>query len=172
MTPDRIAVIVGAVLAVFLQIALAPYIVILSAMPNFIAVFAVIVAVSRPHSFGAALPFVLGLVYDLATGGPVGAMAFSLTLFSYLTARLFSTFENDTLFMPIAMLAMGLFLVEVSYGGVLTLFGYSAGFLEALAYRAIPCFIYDIVLGVILFLFTTRFFRPSTTIHHDVAQFR
>ena len=45
MTPDRIAIVVGAALALLLQIALAPYIAIGYAMPNFVAVFAVIVAV-------------------------------------------------------------------------------------------------------------------------------
>ena len=172
MTPDRIAVVVGAVLAVILQIALAPYIAVFSAAPNFIAVFTLVVAVSRPHAFGAVLPFALGLLYDLVTGGPVGVMAFSLTAFSYLIARLFASLENDTLFMPIAMMALGLFLVELSYGMFLMLFGYNAGLLEALAYRVAPCFVYDMVIAVILYLLTTRFFRQSGSIHHDITQLR
>ncbi len=172
MTPDRIAVIVGAVLALFLQLVLAPYITILSAMPNFVVIFTLIVAVSRPHSFGALLPFVLGLLYDLLTGGPVGVMAFSLTAFSYLVARLFASLENDTLFMPLAMMALGIFLVELAYGMLLTLFGYNAGLFEAISYRVAPCFVYDLVLGVILYLFTTRFFRTSGAIHHDITQLR
>ena len=143
ITPDRIALVVGAVLAVFLQVALAPYIAIGPAMPNFIVIFAVIAAVSRPHVFGALLPFAMGLAFDLISGGPVGAMAFSLTAFSYLVARLFASLENDTLFMPLAMMALGLFLVELAYGIFLMLFGYNAGLFEALAYRVVPCFIYD-----------------------------
>ena len=172
MTPDRIAVVVGAVLAVILQIALAPYIAIMSAQPNFIIIFTLIVAVSRPQAFGAGLPFVMGLVYDLACGGPVGAMAFTLTAFSFLVARLFTAFDNDTLFMPLAMLALGAFLVEVAYGFFLLMLGYNAGLLQAMAYRAVPCFAYDLVLGIILYLFTTRFFRQSTTGRLDVLQLR
>lgn len=172
IAPDRIAIVVGAILAVFLQVALAPYIAILAAMPNFIVIFALIVAVSRPFAYGAVLPFVLGLVFDLASGGPVGAMAFSLTAFSYLVARLFSSLDNDTLFMPLAMLALGLFLVEFAYGMFLLMFGYSAGLLEAIAYRVAPCFVYDLVIAVILYLFTSRFFRQQGSIHHDVMQFR
>ncbi len=172
MTPDRIAVIVGAVLAVFLQVTLAPNIAILSAVPNIIVVYVLVVAVSRPQAFGAVLPFVMGLLYDLMCGGPVGAMAFSLTAFSYLVARLFSSLENDTLFMPLVMLALGAILIETSYGLFLLLFGYNAGFFEALAYRIVPCFVYDLVLAVLLFLVATRFFRPSSTAHHDVMRFR
>ena len=172
ITPDRIAVIVGAVLAVFLQIALAPYIAVFSAMPNFIAIFVLLVAVARPHSFGAALPFVLGLVYDFATGGPIGAMAFSLTAFSYVIARLYSSLENDTLFMPLVMLALGTFLVELSYGTFCMLFGYNAGLAEALVYRVVPCFVYDLVIAVILYLFTSRFLRQSGAVHHDITQLR
>ncbi len=172
LTPDRIAIIVGAALAVLLQIALAPYIAIASAMPNFIVVFALIVAVSRPHSYGAFLPFVLGLLYDLVTGGPVGIMAFSLTAFSFLIARLFASLENDTLFMPLAMLALGIFVIELSYGMFLMLFGYNTGFFEAIAYRVAPCFVYDLVIAVILYLFTSRFFRQSGTGRFDVMQLR
>lgn len=172
MTPDRIAIIVGAVLAVILQFALAPYIAIASAMPNFMLAFVLIVAVSRPHSFSAVLPFVLGLLYDLMTGGPVGAMAFSLTAFSYLTARLYALFENDTLFMPLAMLALGALLVELSYGVFLLMFGYNAGLFEALAYRTFPCFVYDLVVSVVLYLFTSRFFRQSGTTRHSITQLR
>lgn len=172
LTPDRIAIIVGAVLSAFLQIALAPNIAVLSAMPNFIVAFVLIVAVSRPHVFGAGLPFAMGLVYDLVTGGPVGAMAFSLTVFSFLIARLFSSLENDTLFMPLAMLALGSFLVELSYGMFLLMFGFNAGMLEAFAYRVVPCFVYDLVIAVVFYLFTTRFFRQSSTANHGVIQMR
>lgn len=172
MTSDRLAIIVGAVLAVFLQLVLAPYITILSAMPNFIVVFAMIVAASRPNSYSAVLPFVLGLLYDLLTGGPVGAMAFSLTAFSYLVARLLSSLDNDTLFMPIVLMALGMLLVELAYGGFLVLLGYNVGFFQALAYRIAPCFVYNLVLGIILYMLTTRLFRQAGTIHHDITQLR
>ena len=172
MGPDRIAVLVGAALAVLLQIALAPYIAIGPAMPNFIVVFTILVAVSRPHAYGAVLPFVLGLLFDLFSGGPVGAMAFVLTAFSFLIARLYSSLENDTLFMPLAMMALGLLLVELAYGLFLMMFGYSAGLFEALAYRVAPCFAYDLVIAVILYLFTSRFLRQSGTAHHNITQLR
>ena len=172
VTPDRIALIVGAVLAVFLQIALAPYIAIGSAMPNFIVIFAVIAAVSRPHTYGALLPFVLGLVFDFAAGGPVGAMAFSLTAFSCLISRIYASLENDTLFMPLAIMVLGLFLVELSYGVFLMLFGYNAGLFEALAYRVIPCFVYDLVLGVVMYLFLSRFLRQTGSVRHNITQLR
>lgn len=169
MTPDRIAVVVGAVLAVILQIALAPYIAIGPAVPNFVVAFALVVAVSRPQSYSAVLPFVLGLVYDLTCGGPVGAMAFSLTAFSFLVARLHASFDNDTLFMPLAMIVLGSLLVEFSYGMFLLMFGYNAGFFEALAYRIVPCFVYDVVVGVILYLLTSRFFRQSLSMNHNIG---
>lgn len=172
MTPDRIAIIVGAALAILLQIALAPYIAIMSAMPNFVIVFVMIVAVSRPYSYGAALPFVLGLLYDLTAGGPVGAMAFSLTAFSYVTARLYVAFENDTLFMPLAMIGLGSLATELSYGLFLMLNGYNASLFEAIAYQVVPCFAYDLVIGVILYLFTSRFFRQSGSARGDIIQFR
>lgn len=172
LSPDRVAVIVGAVLAVLLQLVLAPYLRLFGAMPNFVIVYTMIVAVSRPQAFGPAMPFVLGLVFDLACGGPVGAMAFSLTLFSYLASKVFSVVDNDTLFMPIAVMGLGMLLTELSYGIFLLLFGYAADLVAAIGYRVLPCFVFDLVIGVILYLLTTRLFRQSGAGHHDVISLR
>lgn len=172
MTADRAIVIAGAVVAVLLQVVLAPYISIGFAVPDFIAVFALLVAVTRPHSFGAVLPFVLGLACDLLTGGPLGVMAFSLTAFSFLTARLLSVLDNDTLFMPLALLALGLLLVELSYGMFLLLFGYNAGIAGVLAYRIVPCFAYDLVLAVVLYPLAARFFKQSGPVNSNITLLR
>ena len=172
MMPDRIAVIVGACLAVILQIALAPYIAISFAMPNFIAVYTMVVAVSRPHTFGAVLPFTLGLLYDLTTGGAVGAMALSLTVCSFMAARIFSSLENDTLFMPLVTLALGLLLVEFFYGLLVMLLGSPIGFFEAIAFRIFPCFLYDFAVGVIAYLLAARFLRSGGSPRHDLMQLR
>ena len=169
---QRLFVIAGAVVAVVLQIVVAPYIAIMSAIPNFVAVFAVVVAVASPRSYGCVLPFVMGLAYDLFSGGPVGAMAFSLTLFTYLLARYYEHVGNDSLFMALAFIALGLLVVELSYGVFLMLFGYNASLFEALAYRVAPCFLYDVVVAFILFPFVGRFVQPAGVTRTDITQLR
>ena len=169
---QRLFVIVGAVVAVLLQLLVAPYITVFSAMPNFVAVFAVIVAVANPPSYGCLLPFVLGLAYDLMGGGPVGAMAFSLTLFTYLLARYAERAGNDSLFMSLAFIALGLLLIELTYAVFLLLLGYNANPFEALAYRVAPCFVYDLVIGFVLFILIGRFFQPTGVVRADITQLR
>ena len=172
MTQERIFMIVGAVLAVLLQIILAPYIGLFGVVPNILVAYTLVVAVSSPQSFGCVMPFLLGLFFDLFTGGPVGAMAFSLMLFSVIAARVFDTVNNDTAFMTLFVLGAATLLVELSYGMFLMLFGYPAGLFEAIAYRVFPCFIYDLVIGFILYPLARRFLVPVGVARTELTQLR
>lgn len=172
MTTERIFVVAGAVVAVLLQLLVAPYIAISFAIPNFIVAFTMAIAIVRPHSFGCVLPFVLGLSFDLMGGGPVGAMAFSLTLFSYVLARYFGSVGNDSVVMAIAFMALGLLLVELSYGVFLLMFGYNANMFDALAYRIAPCFMYDLVIALVLYPIAKRFIQPAGVTRTDITQLR
>lgn len=169
---SRIFVIASCVAAIVVQLVAAPYIVVFGVVPNFIVALVVALALAHPSAFGPLLPFVMGLVFDLATGGPVGAMAFSLTLFSYLIARYFEHLGNDSVFMAVAFVALAVLLVELSYGVFLMLFGYQAGFVEVLAYRVAPCFVYDTVLAMLLFFVARRFVSPRGVMRADITQLR
>ena len=118
VTRDGIAVAVGAVIAVLLQIVVAPNIALFGAMPNFVVAYALLVAIVRPATAGPVMPFVLGLVFDLVSGGPVGAMAFLLVLMTFLAARAFAVLDNDTLFMPVTIFVVATFAAEMLYGAL------------------------------------------------------
>ena len=169
---DHIFVIVGAILALVLQIVVAPHIALYGAMPNFIVVYAIALGLVRAESFGCVLPFVLGLVYDFASGGPVGPMAFSLLLFSYLAARIFVAADNDTLFMPILVMAVTLLLVEITYSSFILLLGYGAGPMQVFLYRTVPCYLYDCVMALLVFPLMARVFPPTAPIRSDLTQLR
>lgn len=169
---ERVIMIIGALVAVVLQIFVAPHIVVLGGMPNFVVVWTVLVAVMRPSRFGPVLPFVLGLVYDLFSGGPVGAMAFSLTAFSMGAALFLNHMNNDTKFMTIVALALGLVLTELSYGVFLLLFGFNAGLIEAIAFRVVPCFVYELLVGLALIPLGERFLKTNDMPLMGIAQLR
>lgn len=156
VTRDSVAVAVGAVVAVILQIVVAPNIALFSAMPNFIVAYTLLVAIVRPTSAGPVLPFVLGLVFDLVSGGPVGAMAFLLVLISFLASRAFVVLDNDTLFMPLVIFVAATVLVEALYGAFLLALGFDATALDAFVYRALPCALYDCVIGLVLYPLAAR----------------
>lgn len=156
VTRETVAGIIGGAVAVLLQIALAPSIALAAAVPNFIVVFCVVRAVACPDHAGLLLPFILGLVFDLVGGGPVGAMAFVLVLVTFLASRLYLALDNDTLFMPVAVLLASTVLVEVLYGIAVVASGGGVSLGEAFLYRTLPCMLYDCVIGLLLYPIAIR----------------
>jgi rod shape-determining protein MreD len=158
---EHATVVVSAIVMVLLQIILAPGMTIYFAMPNFVVVFVILTALSRSRSFGPILPFVMGLIYDFVVGGPVGAMAFALTLVCILAAYFFRAMDNGTLFMPFVFLAVSALCIEVIYGILLVIFGLNVGIVEAVFMRALPCALYDCVIGIILYPLARRLLADS-----------
>ena len=67
-----IIVIIGAIVAVLLQLIVAPNIVLFYATPNFMLAYVLEVAIAKPPDAGVILPFVLGHYYDpLGTGAHI-----------------------------------------------------------------------------------------------------
>ena len=172
LTRERIFVLAGAVVVVLLQLLVAPHIGLFAAVPNFMIAFCMAMAVVHPASYGCILPFVLGLVFDFVGGGPVGAMAFSLTAFSVIVSRVFVRVDNDSLFMAFALMAVGVLLIHVSYAAFLAALGFNASLGEMLVYRVLPCFVYDTVLALIMYPIVTRLARPAGVVRTELTQLR
>ena len=170
ITFERIVAIAGAIIAVLLQVFLAPHIPIGYAAPNFLVAYCLALAIVRADANGPVMPFVLGLLYDLMSGGPVGAMAFTLTAFSMAASWVYQRANNDTKFMAIAVLLAGVLLVELAYGTFCLLFGYAAGFFEAFVYRVLPCFAYDAVLSLAIYLVMARFLKREAPLQSEIRQ--
>ena len=153
---EGIVIAVGAVVALLLQIVVAPNIALFSAQPNFLLAYVLVVAIARPLDAGSALPFALGLVCDLLGSGPVGGYAFLFVIVSFIASRAFSVLDNDTLFMPLVIFVAATVLVEALYGAFLLALGFDATALDAFVYRALPCALYDCVIGLVLYPLAAR----------------
>lgn len=151
LTRENLVVGIGAVVAVALQIVAAPNIALFSAQPNVLLAYVLVVAIVRPLEAGPVLPFVLGLVFDVLGTGPVGGMAFLFVLVSFVASRAFAVFDNDTVFMPLTILVVATFAVEMLYGALLIALGLAVSPIDAFLYRALPCSLYDCVVGLVLF---------------------
>lgn len=156
LTREHIVVAVGAIVAILLQIVVAPNIAIFAAQPNFLLAYVLAVAIARPLEAGPVLPFVLGLLSDLLGTGPVGAMALLFVLVSFLASRAFAVLDNDTLFMPLTILVVATFAVEMLYGVLLIALGLPVSPVDAFLYRALPCSLYDCVVGLVLYPLVAR----------------
>lgn len=150
------ALIVGSIIAILLQIMVAPYIAVGDAVPNFIVAYTVAVAIVRRSSFGCIFPFIMGLTSDLLGGGPLGSMAFLLVCVTFAASRAYMVLENDTLFMPLALIIISMFAVEFLYG-VMMVISTGVSVADAFVYRSLPCALYDCVLGLIAYPFAARF---------------
>lgn len=157
ITRENFFIVGAAVVAVLLQVMLAPYIGLFNAVPNIIASYVIVIAVVRKMSDRVVvLAFVLGLCYNLFQGGPVGCMALSLTAVAFVVGRAMSALDNDTAFMPIVLMAVGLFFAELIYGVSLLVMGVVSNAGDVFTLRVIPCAVYDIVFGFIWYFFMSR----------------
>ncbi len=159
---DNVPVIIGAAIAVVAQLVIAPNIALFSAMPNFITVFCLLVAIVRPATAGPVLPFAMGLIADFAVGTPVGSTSLLLVLFCAIVSRAFLVLNNDTVLVPLVLLAVASLLIELLTGAFLLSFGMQADLGSAFLYRALPCGLYDCVVGLILYPLAARFLVPSS----------
>ena len=156
LTRENVVVAVGALVAVVLQVAVAPNVAIFAAQPNFLLAYVLTVAIANPLGAGPVLPFALGLLFDLLGTGPVGGMALLFTLASLAASRAFGVLDNDTLFMPLAILVAASFAVEMLYGILLVALGSPVDLADAFFYRALPCALYDCVVALVLYPLVVR----------------
>lgn len=159
---DSVAVVVGAAIAIAAQLVVAPNIALFSAMPNFITVFCLLVAIVRPAASGPVLPFAMGLVADLAVGTPVGASSLLLVLVCAIVSRAFLVLNNDTVLVPLVLLAVASLLIELLTGAFMLSLGMQADLGSAFVYRALPCGLYDCVVGLVLYPLAARFLVPPS----------
>lgn len=155
-TRETVAGIIGGIVAVLLQITVAPALMLFAAIPNFIVAFCVVRAVVCPQQAGVVLPFLLGLLFDLMGGGPVGGMALVLVLVTVVASRAFMALNNDTLFMPVVIMLFSVVVVEMLYGVIVVAAGAGVSLGDALLYRALPCMLYDGVIALLFYPIATR----------------
>lgn len=161
MLNERILVIVGAVVAVLLQVLVAPNISLFSAVPNFLIVYTLLVAMVVPDEEHYVLAFVMGFISDLLGYGPVGALAFLLIIAAFIASRLHAAFANGTVFVPLIAMMATIFVVEVCYALFMLIAGSGLSVGDSFMYRVIPATLYDCVLGLLLYPVMRRLFSAS-----------
>ena len=80
--------------------------------------------------------------------------------------------NNDTLFMPLAILVASLLLTQVLYGALTLALGTGGSLVDALVYRALPCALYDAVVGLVVYPLAARFLVGQPLQHPGSSQLR
>jgi len=152
--------IIAIVLAVILQIVLAPAMTIGSATPNFIAVYVLCATLRGASARPVLLAFVMGLIFDLIGSGPVGAMAFCLIIAAALASVGFRNMSNDSWVSAMIVIVVSCLLIELLYGIIMLLTGVGDGFGSALIHRILPCTLYDAVIAAFAYPVISRLVAP------------
>ncbi len=153
----NLPLVIGAIVTLLLQVVVAPNIQIFTAEPNFVLCYVIVVSVAGARSVGYIMPFVLGIAYDLAGEGPVGAMAFVCVAAAFFAALLMRLLDNETLFIPVAVIVCVVLASEVAYGLLMMACGVDVGLLDMLLYAVLPDWGYDTVLSLIAYPLVLRF---------------
>ncbi|MCL2806798.1 MAG: rod shape-determining protein MreD [Coriobacteriia bacterium] len=155
--------IVCALIAVVLQLIVAPAITIAGVVPNFIMVAAVILAMHHAPVRSMLTGFFLGFIYDLCSLGPMGAMTLVLTILSFIV----SSINKDAIgggvlveiFVLFAVVTLGELLTSVIY----SVAGVNPEFLLSLIYRVLPAIVINTVIGCILTLIYNAVLMSKST---------
>ena len=149
---DRIALPVTIVIALVLQVLVAPLFPIGSAVPSFLAPFVIVLAILRNPDSCYGYAFVVGLVADLLTSTPVGLTSLLLLLASALLGRLFEVLDKSTIVMPAIAIVITCLVMEVVKLVVLLLIGYQGSPLDFFLQACLPSAIANSVIGIVYYL--------------------
>lgn len=150
--PSLVILFICGFIGIVLQILLAPVITLFGVVPNFVMITVVIIAVNNGPVRSTIFGFIMGLLFDLCSLGPVGGMSFVLTIMGYGVSSINKGSFTSNMIVDIIVLfvavALGEFLVSVVYAVV----GVNQEFLLSLIQRVLPGLFYDAVLGSVLLL--------------------
>ena len=151
MRRELLIAIVGAAVCVVFDVVISPNIAIYSAMPNAMVSYAIVIAMLYKGDAAYVIAFALGMLSDLLGAGPVGALPFLLVLAAFLVKRASGVFDNGTLFVPLVTLSIFILGVELLHAAFMLGLGTDISVIDAIVYLAVPCAVFDVVLGLVLY---------------------
>lgn len=157
---SKVKIFIGAVFVILLQVFLSPIISINNVLPNFIVAFTISVIVARPDQQHLFFAFIMGLIYDFVTFGPVGSMAFVLLAVTFILSKILVRIEELNTAINVLAIVLSLLIIETVYGAFQVSLILDASFVEMLVYRAFPCGVYDIIICLVFFPIMVKLLQP------------
>ncbi len=170
MTKGRITVLIACLIIFIVQIVIAPHIYIFSNHLNFIVPFCLVVPFVRPSANKLIMSFILGLLYDLLSGAPLGVLAFSLTLACAFETLLYDRLNNDTNFIALLVLFSSIVICELVYALIMLILGYSGSFIDALIVIILPQIIIVFAIALIMYPLAKKFFTVDAVTRSEIKQ--
>lgn len=152
---------IGALLALVLQIVLAPNIAIAGTMPSFVIAYVVAMAMLLPSTPGYVIAFVLGMLTDLLGYGPVGVLPFILLIAVLSIDYAQKVFGNGTLFVSCIIVVAFVIAVHFFHAAFMVAVTSTYTLGDALLLIAIPQSLYDCIWGVLAYMLLRRILMPA-----------
>ena len=150
MTSERMFPTIVAVVAILLQLLLAPALTFGDATPSFIVVAAIVYLVLMPDEPHYVFAFVMGLLADLIGSAPVGSTSLCLLVVALLLPPLVEAFGNANIIMTIILFLAATFATELLFSILLSISGL-IGFPDALVHVCLPCGLYNAILALLVY---------------------
>ena len=155
MSGNRVPKIIGIIVAVLLQVLLAPLIQIGAAVPNFVLSYVIALAFAGRGETNYLIAFFGGLAYDLLGIGPVGSMALVCVFAMFACSSILRIVHSDSILVQFVLIAIACLVCEAFYGILMMACGIDVSLLDALVLRMIPCALYDMVIAILAFIVTS-----------------
>jgi rod shape-determining protein MreD len=153
---------VAFLIAIVLQVVVAPYIAIGGVSPNFLMITVIIMALVEGPNAGTVLGFAAGLLFDLLGAGPVGPMALVLTITGYATGLVHENLFAEGWLLPVGIIALATFTSEILYMIVIVFLGTQTSMRDAFVGIVMPSTFYNAVCATIICPILTRVLRDNT----------
>jgi len=155
--------VVAFLIAVLLQVMVAPYIAIGGVSPNFLMITVIIMALAEGANTGTVLGFIAGLLFDLLGAGPVGPMALVLSVTGYITGLVQENLFAEGWLLPVAIITGATFASEILYMIVILFMGTQTSLWGAFIGIVLPSTLYNAVCATIVCPILTRALRDNAS---------
>ena len=145
-----------AIVCAVLQLALAPNIGIADGRASFAVVFTACIAFLVGGRRGVIGGFCAGLFFDLTTTGPIGLMAFELTVMAYLLGSAGRNRLAEDMTGSVQEFAIAAFVVSFAYNLAMLMVGQASSFVDVLFLRTLPTVVLDCIAFVPFVYFLSR----------------
>ena len=148
---NLVRVFVICLIGFLLQVILAPNIAINGISPNFMLVVLALVAIITTQFGCVVAGFVMGLLFDLLGGGPVGSMTLVMSVVGFALPMLIKSVSTQSFVSWIIVMAVVSVVSFLAYDVVCAITGYETSFLASIVFKVLPWAVYTLVAAAIAF---------------------
>lgn len=147
--------------AMVLQVAIAPHFAIGGIVPNPLLLLSIAVALLEGPRAGMISGFAAGFAFDLLGSGPIGPTALVLCIVGYVTGSLQANMFAEGWKLPVTVVFIASLVAEVTYALVLAVLGTDIQFFAKFTSVILPSAVYNGLLSLMVFPVLARFLRQD-----------